>query len=707
MRVLFNIAHLQSCWLFNFVAFATTFATTSVTEDKITPNALHTVTPDTSGKPYVYINEMDTNPLAGSLMSMKLQFGHVPPLSVMIASIRSGPKTKAKVYGRQSRAFLGSAERGTIDMGLRIPEEINTTLAYFVLVFIAPEAAPVFSSRICSIVSQQLEVSPPAPIEVSPRCMSITESGIEGSAGDSIPVIIQYTGAPPDSIAVISLRSLFSSSSEPAVYGGLQTATLGPARNDSVVILFHVPEDLNTTLMYRILGYIAPRSSATFSSSTCVTETRPLSFKPYNPVPSALQISEWTTLHTFGIVVAIIIIIAAVLLGVKRRFMSTHAIVATTTEFANASYYSTLQQTPLYATTNGALSPSFRSKKKGNYHLLPDLSNENNFDAVSAVRCVKRNCVDLVSVIGTGSFGNVWKAVLDESIDGGAPGYIVAAKVARNLTYSDKKDEVDLLVEAAAMSHLPSHPNIVSVVGIVSPIDGPAMLLLTYCDEGSLLAKLNQNPPPNALSIWIKFTVGQDVARGMEHLSAHGLVHRDLSARNVLVSTASRPKFLVADFGLARYSSEHTSSTSCGDFPDRVYHSNASSEFPIRWTAPEAIASRVFSVASDVWSFGVLMIEVFENGMVPYDAVPTKRIYEYVTKGNRLSQPPDCPLDTYDLISRCWSIDPVSRPNFSEISKQFAKWTSATMVLKTSAETIEICRSTSGYMCPSSSIVEK
>lgn len=223
-------------------------------------------------------------------------------------------------------------------------------------------------------------------------------------------------------------------------------------------------------------------------------------------------------------------------------------------------------------------------------------------DAAAAARkvplVVARSTVFELEKLGEGHFGTVSKGLLDQSSIGGAPECLVAIKAVKSS--APAIETTKLMEEAVLMAQVSGHENIVSVVGIVTGDDGgPVMLLVTYCEHGSLdhyLKKRAGEPPQWKADICI------GVARGMAHLSNCGFVHRDLAARNILIDSRKRPR--VADFGMSRDGGD------AGDDDDNVYQGSNGGALPIRWTAPESFMTHTFNTASDVWSFGVLLLEV-------------------------------------------------------------------------------------------------
>lgn len=87
----------------------------------------------------------------------------------------------------------------------------------------------------------------------------------------------------------------------------------------------------------------------------------------------------------------------------------------------------------------------------------------------------------------------------------------------------------------------------------------------------------------------------------------------------------------------------------------------------MRWTAPEAIAFRKFTSASDVWSYGVVLWEVMSYGERPYWNWSNQDVIKSIEKGYRLPAPMDCPEALYQLMLDCWQKQRTHRPTFSSI----------------------------------------
>jgi hypothetical protein len=274
-------------------------------------------------------------------------------------------------------------------------------------------------------------------------------------------------------------------------------------------------------------------------------------------------------------------------------------------------------------------------------------------------REIKRAHLCLIEEVGKGQFGSVFKATLDESSIGGSPEHLVAAKTVLDSTTSTEATR-ELRLEAMVMARLGSHPNVVSLVGVVTRGD-PLVLIVSFCEHGSLLSLLRKRAARgDPLGTQLKLRMVLDVAAGMMHLESRKFVHRDLAARNVLVSSTIVAK--VADFGLSREAVGATGGE---------YYKSQNGVFPIKWTAPEAMEHLRFSAKSDVWSFGIVVVEIFQDGEQPYKytGLANPAIMLQVIGGSLVhAQPPATPDCIYSIICRCWSLDRAERPGFAELT---------------------------------------
>lgn len=274
--------------------------------------------------------------------------------------------------------------------------------------------------------------------------------------------------------------------------------------------------------------------------------------------------------------------------------------------------------------------------------------------------------------LGEDRFGKVYKGHLY----GTAPGeqtQVVAIKTVKDKDEGTLREE--FRHEALLRSRL-QHPNIVCLLGVVTK-EQPMSMVFSYSGLGDLHEFLVMRSPHSDVGSsdddkTVRSTLEQSdflhvvtqVAAGMEYLSSHHVVHKDLATRNILVCDKLNVKIL--DLGLFRevYSADYYKLPGGG------------SPFPIRWMSPEAIAYGKFSTDSDIWSYGVVLWEIFSYGLQPYCGYSNQDVMELVRGRQVLPCPEDCPAWVYTLMLECWSEFPARRPRFKEIHSRLRAWES-------------------------------
>ncbi|XP_077374738.1 tyrosine-protein kinase Fes/Fps isoform X2 [Festucalex cinctus] len=250
--------------------------------------------------------------------------------------------------------------------------------------------------------------------------------------------------------------------------------------------------------------------------------------------------------------------------------------------------------------------------------------------------------VILGSLIGRGNFGEVYCGTLR------CDNTSVAVKTCKENLAPEHKNK--FLMEARILKQY-DHPNIVKLIGVCTQKQ-PIYIIMELVKGGDFLSFLRQEGPSQTPKMLVRMT--ENVAAGMEYLETKKCIHRDLAARNCLV--AERHVVKISDFGMSRQQD------------DGVYSAQGGlRQIPIKWTAPEALNYGRYTTESDVWSFGVLLWEVFSMGMIPYTSMSNQQVRDEVEKGYRMPAPRGCPSEVSTLMNRCWQHEPKNRPSFQKL----------------------------------------
>jgi receptor tyrosine kinase len=279
-----------------------------------------------------------------------------------------------------------------------------------------------------------------------------------------------------------------------------------------------------------------------------------------------------------------------------------------------------------------------------------------------------RNDLVYIRDIGQGAFGRVFQA----SCTGLIKGMDVTLSAVKMLKDDASEDlHLDFEREASLMVEF-DHPNIVTLLGVCA-IGKPLCLLFEYMSHGDLHGFLklcspdNNNSLPesergllssnhtlNKLEYLEQLNVALQISAGMEYLAEKKYVHRDLATRNCLVGENLTVK--ISDFGLAR-------SIENADY----YIGNEQDAIPIRWTPIEAVLYNKFTAESDVWSYGIVLWEIFSFAQQPYSGMTHEEVIKFIKDGNTMTPPSDTTPEICEMMQHCWHRKASSRPSFQTL----------------------------------------
>ncbi|XP_076811960.1 inactive tyrosine-protein kinase transmembrane receptor ROR1-like isoform X2 [Clavelina lepadiformis] len=282
------------------------------------------------------------------------------------------------------------------------------------------------------------------------------------------------------------------------------------------------------------------------------------------------------------------------------------------------------------------------------------------------------SCVHLLVDIGEGQFGKIYKAKILPNPQF-STSFPVAVKTLRESSLQSQLEEFQREIEIFSEIQ---HENVSCLKAVVAQ---PSMhcMIFEYTNSIDLHEYLVRHSPqadfakpPSSASSHISSTIdhtdfirmGIQIACGMEYLTSNNFIHRDLAARNILVSGNLELK--ISNLGVVR-----DSYLSC------YYRSPQGGQMlPIRWMAPESLQCWQFSDKSAVWSFGVVLWEMFSFGMQPYCGYSNQEVLELIASPQHLTCPDQCPARIYSLMLECWVVSPVQRPQFKDLRGKLQGW---------------------------------
>ncbi|PVD21755.1 hypothetical protein C0Q70_17556 [Pomacea canaliculata] len=271
-----------------------------------------------------------------------------------------------------------------------------------------------------------------------------------------------------------------------------------------------------------------------------------------------------------------------------------------------------------------------------------------------------KSTLTLIDQLTEGKFASIYEASIS-----GLKGTAVVKMLRCGFTEDDARKMMGKINFFA--TRLEDHEHVLKFLGAV--IDHPAwgpVMVLEYCQGGQLdqwLTCNRQNVNDDVMENLFRFS--RDIASGMRHLASKQIVHKRLAARNVLLTATCEVK--VAGFG-----------PQCCEGDGDAEAENT--RIPIKWSAPEVLMKKPGTEKSDVWSYGIVLWEIFSMGQVPYPSLHSSDLGRRLQGGYRMDKPELADDIHHEVMRDCWQYKPNRRPTFntihSTLSKQFTNRTS-------------------------------
>ncbi|XP_053331015.1 high affinity nerve growth factor receptor [Spea bombifrons] len=426
----------------------------------------------------------------------------------------------------------------------------------------------------------------------------------------------------------------------------------------------HVNNGNYTLFIWNMLGSASQSIEAHFMDN-------PFNFNPEVPIPVSLSpvgggnstyVNPVETVeeNTFGVSVAVglaafaclfllLMLIVLNKCGQHSKFgINRAAVLAQEDDLAMSLHFMNFGASPL---------SSAEGKLDG---VKPNFIENPQYFCDACVQHIKRRDIVLKWELGEGAFGKVFLAEC-YNLTPENEKTLVAVKALKEATENARQD---FQREAELLTVL-QHEHIVKFYGVCT--DGePLIMVFEYMKHGDLNRFLRSHGPDakildngngqtyGQLNLTQMLQIATQIASGMVYLASLHFVHRDLATRNCLVGNNLVVK--IGDFGMSRdiYSTDY-------------YRVGGRTMLPIRWMPPESILYRKFTTESDIWSFGVVLWEIFTCGKQPWYQLSNTEAIECITQGRQLERPRTCPTEVYNIMQGCWQREPQQRLNIKVV----------------------------------------
>lgn len=304
-------------------------------------------------------------------------------------------------------------------------------------------------------------------------------------------------------------------------------------------------------------------------------------------------------------------------------------------------------QDPYMIATDSLIAYRGAARQFSTHNLLTALLNDPNLRS----RRLNYDKIVFERDLAKGAFGEVWLCKYESSV--------VAVK---RLLQTKKRtsEDVHAFIDEIQLSATLDHPNIMKIIGVAWNTLENLCMVMEYLSKGDLQAYLRRNGEGMTWSR-NKLPLATGVARALQYLHCRSppLIHRDVKARNVLLTESCQTKLI--DFGVSR------------SYVDCCMTIGVGTPY---WTAPEVLEGTVYSEKSDIYSFGVLLSEL-DTCTAPYHDAKTSghneplqpfHILKLVMAGTlKPNFTAACPVQIQTIADLCLRRDPAQRPSAIDV----------------------------------------
>ncbi|XGW30036.1 hypothetical protein V3C99_009226 [Haemonchus contortus] len=266
---------------------------------------------------------------------------------------------------------------------------------------------------------------------------------------------------------------------------------------------------------------------------------------------------------------------------------------------------------------------------------------------------LSRDKIKMESKLGEGTFGEVWKGTLRHF----ATDIQVAIKVTK--VKEENKALMQEMHKEGRLLRQYKHLNIVAFYGMVIDNDR-AMIVMEMVPGGGLDHYLQKN----VVSIPDRCSYAFDVSLGLYYLHSKRCMHRDLACRNCLIDN-QKNIVKISDFGLSKQADK--------------YKIQGFEKIPVKWQAPEVLETLTYTRECDVYSYGVLVWEIFNDAKEPFEEFSNKTVRRRIADPKfRLPLSPNMPIEIRVIVAACWKAIPEHRPIMKDVAwilKKFIRHT--------------------------------